>query len=147
MKKLYSRLLIGFFGGAVIGNLLVLLTSDANGPFCSMELLKRVGSPAAAYAVQTLLSALLGAVGMGGMSLYEKNNLSLSYATILHFAVIETVFLPVALFLGWIRPSWKELFLMGGGILIVCVLIWLSLYFYYKRETKKLNNINRSKRK
>ena len=39
MKKTLSRMLIGFVGGGVIGNLMVLLTSDESGVFCSRLLL------------------------------------------------------------------------------------------------------------
>ena len=35
MKKLYYRIIIGFFGGAVIGNLIVMLTMEPGDALCT----------------------------------------------------------------------------------------------------------------
>ena len=142
MKKTLSRMLIGFVGGGVIGNLMVLLTSDESGVFCSRLLLQKVGSLSGALALQTFLSALIGAVGMGGMSLYDFTEFSLVSATLIHIGMIETVFLPVAMFLGWISPSLTDILVMSACMLIAFVLIWLAMFFYYRHEARQLNRIN-----
>ena len=142
MKKLYYRIIIGFFFFFFIGNLIVMLTMEPGDALCTEILLSRMGSLYGALAVQTLLSGIIGAAGMGGMSLYQETDLSLVWATVTHFILIEAVFLPAALFLGWISPDIKDISILSAIMLTAFIVIWLAMFFHYRREVMELNNMN-----
>ena len=136
MKRLLKYMLVGFLAGAAIGNLIALFTVDLYSP----ELLNRVGgSPAAAIVIQTVLSGLIGAAGFGGVLLYETD-LPLAAATITHFLLIEVVFLPSALFLGWLEFKLLPIAVMMLIRLAAFFIVWLIMYFRYKRLAKELND-------
>lgn len=147
-KKFWRRLLIGAFSGAVLCNLIALLISSLSGgssfgSFYSQGLAQRLGTPAAAVILQTLLSMLIGMTGMGGMSLYDETDLPLAAATAIHFGVIEAVDIPVALLLDWLRPTFADIGIMSAALLAAFFLIWLIMFFIGKRQAKKLNEINK----
>lgn len=145
MKKVFTRLLAGFCLGAVIGNLIA-MASDPGRPFMTELFVTRMGNYTAAFIVHTLLSALIGAAAMAGMSLYDETDLPLLFATIVHFVLIEVVFLPVALFLGWIAPVWNQIAMMGGVIAATSLLIWVFMFFYHKRKVSELNGMRQKKK-
>ncbi len=146
-KKFWRRLLIGAFAGAILCNLIALLIVSLSGgsSFYSQNLARRLGSPAAAVILQTLLSMLIGMTGMGGMSLYDETDLPLAAATAIHFGVIEAVDIPVALLLDWLRPTFADIGIMSAALLAAFFLIWLIMFFIGKRQAKKLNDINRKR--
>ena len=136
-------MLIGFLAGAVVGNLIAML-SAGNGAFYSPMLLERFDSPVAAILVQSLLSALIGVAGMGGMSLYDETDLPLASATAIHFALVEAVFVSVALFLRWMRSA-VEIGVMTGIMFAAFTMIWVIMFIIHKREVRQLNEIAREK--
>ena len=138
MKRLLKYMLIGFAAGAAAGTLIVILSSG--GHFYSLELQRRLGgSAAAAIVIQTVLSGLIGAAGFGGVLLYETD-LPLAAATVLHFLLIEAVFLPSALFQGWIEFKFSQIAVMMFIRLAAFFIVWLIMYFRYKRLAKELND-------
>lgn len=137
MKRLIKYMLVGFAAGAAIGTLIVLFISG--GHFCTQVLLDRLGGSAAAIIIQTVLSGLIGAAGFGGVLLYETD-LPLAVATVLHFLLIEAVFLPSALFQGWIEFKFSQIAVMTLIRLVAFFIVWLIMFFRYKRLTKELND-------
>ncbi|MBQ7688167.1 MAG: DUF3021 domain-containing protein [Clostridia bacterium] len=144
MKKLLKYILIGYLSGAVMGNVISMLSTMSLQHFFSDALLARTGSPAGAIIVQTLLSALIGAAGFGGMLLY-KTELPLAAATVIHFGLIEAVFIPVSLILGWIPFALKDIGLMSGIMFAAFAVIWIGMFIHYKRSVKELNEITKRK--
>ena len=52
---------------------------------------------------------------------------------------------PIALLLGWVRKT--ETLLMISGIQLVCFfIIWLFMYFGYKKQVKELNELQEKNR-
>lgn len=144
MRKLIKLILIGYAAGALVGTLISMLTVEDWKHFYSEALLERIGSPAGAIFVHIALSALIGAAGFGGTLLY-KTDLSLAAATAIHFAVIESVYLPVALILGWIPPSLPVIGAMTGIMLAAFLIIWGIMYIRYKRSARQLNELTKKK--
>lgn len=142
-KKVFRRMLIGFLAGAVVGNLIAML-SAGNGAFYSPMLLERFDSPVAAILVQSLLSALIGVAGMGGMSLYDETDLPLAAATAIHFAIVEAVFVSAALFLRWVTSA-AEIGVMTAIMFAAFAMIWIIMFIVHKREVKQLNEIAKEK--
>ena len=138
---------IGFLIGVVIGNLITILTgnSDTGGvTFASSQLLRMAGGNAlVAMLLQSLFSGLYGAVCFAGMSFYEIERMPLALATALHCATIILLFIPIALFLGWVSNITEILIIMS--IQLVCFfIIWLIMWSIYKKQVKELNDMQKN---
>lgn len=142
-KKIFRRMLIGFLSGAVMGNLIAVLSAGGS-VFYSPMLVERFGSPAAAILMQTLFSALIGVAGMGGMSLYDETDLPLAAATSIHFVIVEAVFVAAALLLNWMTTA-AEIVIMSAMMFAAFAAIWLIMFIIHKKEVRQLNEITLQK--
>ncbi len=140
-NKVLRLILIGFVAGDVGCNLIALFISGFRS-LCTDKLIGVMGSVAAALAVQTLLSLLIGAASVGGVALYDID-LPMAASFAIHYILIEATYVPSALFLGWLSPSLKQIGISAAVMLAVFTLIFVISHFIYKRKTKELNEINR----
>ncbi len=143
-KKVFRRILIGFLSGAVVGNLIAMLIASGSGAFYSPMLVERFGTPAAAIIMQTLLSALIGVAGMGGMSLYDETDLPLAASTSIHYVIVEAAFVTAALLLRWMKTA-AEIGIMSAFMFAAFAIIWGIMFVIHKKEVKQLNEINEQK--
>ena len=142
LKTLFKLTAFGFILGMAVGNLIAIISStliDGETLIFSDYLLVKAGSPAAALTIQTLLSGLLGAVGMGGVTLYEVDRLPMLWTCIIHYAIIIAAYLPIALSLGWLEPSPRPVLFMLFLQAVAYAIIWLIMYVKYRAEVRELN--------
>lgn len=148
-KKIFKLALIGFFLGIVICDLISLIFSLADGNglmLCSAEFTKRIGSTAGAIVLQSLLTGIYGAVCMGTVVLYDIEHWPLALSSVVHYLIIESMYVPLALFLGWERHFSGILIMMG--IQLVCYfIIWLIIYMIYRKQVKELNKLQQTIKK
>ena len=141
LAKTFKRAAIGFLLGMVIGYAISVLTG-LNNPdvFISVpdRLLKLTGSVPASMILQGLFSGIYGAVCFGAMSFYEIESWPLALATGAHCAVIVLPFIPIGLFLGWVR-SLPEVLIIAGCQIVGFFLIWLIMNAVYKKQVSELN--------
>ena len=147
LKKSLKAAGIGFLIGVIVGNVIAFLTgnSDTGGvTFASQRLLDMSGGNAlVAMLLQSLFSGLYGAVCFAGMTFYEAERLPLAAATALHCATIILLFIPIALFLGWVSNITEILIIMS--IQLVCFfIIWLIMWSIYKKQVKELNDMQKN---
>lgn len=144
LKKTLKAAGIGFLIGMVVGDLIAILTgnSDTGGiTFASSQLLDMAGGNSAlAMILQSLFSGLYGAACFAGMSFYEIERMPLAAATALHCALIVLLFIPIALLLGWVSDI-GTLLIISGMQLIGFFIIWLIMYFGYKKQIRELNEM------
>ncbi len=151
LEKILKRAGIGFLLGIVVGDLIAVLTgaSDTGGvSFASQKLLDMAGgNGVAAIILQSVFSGLYGALCFAGMTFYEIELLPLASATALHCALIVLPFIPVSYLLGWVGGIVETLIIASAQIAAFFV-IWLILYFVYKKQIIELNDMqtNYSKR-
>ncbi len=142
--KTFKRAGIGFLIGIMIGDMIAILTGTSSSggiSFTSKQLLDMAGgSAAAAMLLQSLFSGLYGAICFGGMSLYDAERLPLAAATALHCALIVLIFIPISLLLGWVSQTF-EVLIISMIQLAVFFIIWLILYFVYKKQVEELNEM------
>lgn len=135
---------LGFLIGAVVGNLIAILTGtfDSGGiTFASKKLLDMSGGNAAlSMLLQSLFSGLYGALCFAGISFYDIERCPLALATASHCAIIVLTFIPIALLLGWFRNI-VSLLIMSCIQLAAFFIIWLILYAVYKKQVKELNEL------
>ena len=144
LKKTLKAAGIGFLIGMVVGNVIAILTGNsATGgvTFASPQLLNMAGgNGVVAMLLQSLFSGLYGAACFAGMSFYEIERMPLAAATALHCALIVLLFIPIALLLGWVSDI-GTLLIISGMQLVGFFIIWLIMYFGYKKQIRELNEM------
>ena len=144
LKKTLKAAGIGFLIGMIVGNVIAFLTGNSGTggvTFASPQLLDMAGgSGTVAMLLQSLFSGLYGAVCFAGMSFYEIERMPRAAATALHCALIVLLFIPIALLLGWVSDI-GTLLMISGMQLVGFFIIWLILYFGYKKQIRELNEM------
>ncbi|MBU5461425.1 DUF3021 domain-containing protein [Lachnoclostridium sp. MSJ-17] len=146
LKKTLIRAALGFLIGIVIGNVIAILTgtSDTGGvTFASKRLLDIAGGNGAlAMFFQSLFSGLYGAACFAGMSLYEAERMPLAASTALHGGLIVMLFIPISYLLGWVGNI-LETVIIAAIQTAAFFMIWLILYFVYKKQVRELNEMQK----
>lgn len=145
-RKILKLALIGFVLGMLVGNLISFLSSDMNArPFVivSQKLIERTGSVSAAMIVNTLLSGVLGAVGMAGVIFHDPKEFDwgMTKAAVFHFLLIMAANIPIALYCGWLKPGFRNLLIWVSIMALSYFIVWLIMYFRYRKETEELNRM------
>lgn len=140
LVRILKRIGLGFLIGMAAGNLIAFFTTLGKAPIVTKELIDACGNEVTAVIVQTFLSGLIGAAGIGGMLLYEIDKWSMLLTMSVHFASIIAVFVPVCLILHW-ADSAVSLLIMVGVMLVAYVAIWLIMCAIYRSQVKKLNDL------
>ena len=144
LKKTLKAAGIGFLIGMIVGNVIAFLTGNSGTggvTFASPQLLDMAGgSGTTAMLLQSIFSGIYGAVCFAGMSFYEIERMPLAAATALHCALIVMLFIPIALLLGWVSDI-GTLLMISGMQLVGFFIIWLILYFGYKKQIRELNEM------
>lgn len=148
LAKTLKRAGIGFLLGIVIGDLIALITGNSSTDgvtFASKQLLDMAGGNGViAMLLQSLFSGLYGALCFAGMSLYKSERLPLAAAIALHCAIIVIFYIPIALLLGWLSGI-AEILIVAGMQIVVFFIIWLIMYFAYRKQVRELNELTRKK--
>ena len=90
-------------------------------------------------ALYLALSGLIGAVGMGGMTIYELEQWSLLRCTTTHFAITLFTFCIVGFTLGWLDLRESATLYMFVGYVIAYLIIWLVMYLTNRRQIRRIN--------
>lgn len=138
LGRVLKRAGIGFLLGMAMGNLIAYFTSSGSGMPVAPEFVETVGSEGTAFLIQTVLSGLIGAAGMGGMLFYEIESWSMLRTVLTHFALISAVFLTVSRVLCWMT-SLKEVLIMEGIMLAAYLTVWVIMCAVYRSQVKDLN--------
>ena len=138
-RNILVRAGIGFLAGMAVGILISWMTSGG-GPIVTGKASALFGSAPLAVVMMLLLSGLLGAVSMAGTATYEIECWPVALSAAVHYLMIAAVYTPIALLLGWVeRPA--ELAVMLGIMLAVYLVIFVIMYFRYRAEVRKLNEL------
>ncbi len=136
---------VGFAAGMFIGILITASSvtaavNDGSLYLCAPEFISFMGKPLAAFAVQALLSGVLGAVGMGGAAVYSIDEWSVLKATVTHFIPTVIVYFLVAGFLRWFDlKNITEWILMLSIFISMYLMIWLMQYLSLKLQISEIN--------
>ena len=129
-KKAIIRASIGFVLGILVG--LGFLSITGVGTYY-------VQKGADGLALYLALSGLLGAVGMGGTTIYSLEHWGLLRCTLTHFALTLSVYCAVGFTLGWLDPRDPATPYMFLGYVIAYCIIWLVMCLIYKRQIRRIN--------
>ena len=140
-KRILIHLTIGFVGGAVLGDLIALILSVASGSGVQVVSAVRAAQLTlpGAIILQTVLSGLLGAAGVGGMLYYDIERWSLLAATSVHYVSVMACFVGASMAMEWFPLRWAYYLISIAAMTAAFALIWLIMYLKWKREVKKMN--------
>ena len=130
-KKAIIRASIGFVLGILVG--LGFLSITGAGAYT-------VQKGTGGLALYLALSGLLGAVGVGGTTIYSLEHWGLLRCTATH----SVITLLAGFTLGWLDlrdPMTRFMFL---GYVIAYLIIWLVMYFRCKRQIRQINEALRT---
>ena len=85
------------------------------------------------------LHPLLGAVGMGGTTIYSLEHWGLLRCTVTHFVITLLAYCAVGFTLGWLDLREPGTSLMFLGYVIAYFIIWLTMCIKYKRQIRRIN--------
>ena len=129
-KKTIILAAIGFALGILVG--LGFLSITGAGAYT-------VQKGAGGLALYLALSGLLGAVGVGGTTIYSLEHWSLLRCTVAHFAITLSAYCAVGFTLGWLDPRDPATPYMFLGYVIAYCIIWLVMCLIYKRQIRRIN--------
>ena len=129
-KKAIIRASIGFVLGILVG--LGFLSITGAGAYT-------VQKGAGGLALYLALSGLLGAVGMGGTTIYSLEHWGLLRCTVTHFVITLLAYCAVGFTLGWLDLREPVTLLLFLGYVIAYFIIWLTMYIKYKRQIRHIN--------
>ncbi len=142
-KKLLFRCLIGAPIMITISLVITIIISlcTGHGEFYAAphELMDLCGSPVVAVIVQTICSALLGAIIGGSFLIWDIEKWSLLKQTLVHFAVMAVPSFPLAYLLNWLPHYLYGALGYIGAFILMYIIIWLVMYFSTKNKIKKMN--------
>ena len=139
-RSFFKRAGIGFMLGIVVCNIIAVIFAEPE--IVSDAFVERIGDLRLAMLLQTVLPGLYGALTMGFTVLYDADRLPLAAATGLHCAICIVPFVPLSLFLCWF-DSVSALLIMIGFQFAAFFVIWLAMYLSYRREVRKLNEMQK----
>ena len=144
LLKTLRRAAIGFLLGMAVGNIITVVSSMLSGGqvlFFTDALLLRTGNEVLAFLVQTLLSGVIGAVAWAAMGLFEIETWGLVRAEVTHCLLILLTLIPIALYLGWMKPTFESVVLLSGCMAFSDVVVFCIMTAYYHREVAELNEM------
>ena len=121
--------------GAVMGIAIWLIMLLANNPKALSD-----GSHSSGIVIlNVILSAVFGALCMGGAVVYDIEEWSILRATFTHFVIVFASFNIVGLSLKWFSFGSIEYWIIHAVMIAAYILIWLIQYLVFKRKVKELN--------
>ena len=134
-KKAIIRASIGFVMGILVG--LGFLSISGVGAYYAQK-------GAGGLALYLALSGLLGAVGVGGTTIYSLEHWGLLRCTLTHFAITFSAYCAVGFSLGWLDLRDPSTPFMLLGNVIAYFIIWLVMYLRCKRQIRQINEALRT---
>ena len=142
-KKLTQRILFGIPAGIAISHLITLAISLGwgKGAFwpCVPGLVEAIGAESGAVALQTGLSALLGAAFAALSLIWEVDRWSIAKQTGLYFLAASLAMLPVAYFARWMEHTIAGFLLYFGIFTGIFVIVWIAQFLIWKKKIRSFN--------
>lgn len=142
-KKVITRCLIGAPLGLALSTLITIIisTTVGDGQYYAVvpELINDFGSELNAVWIQTILSMIYGAAFAGASVIWEKEDWSLLFQTVLHLLICSTATFPIAYTTRWMSHDLKGIILYFGIFFVAYAFIWMSQYFSIKKRIRQMD--------
>ncbi|WP_017472936.1 DUF3021 domain-containing protein [Amphibacillus jilinensis] len=130
MNEIIKRIWVGFGFASVL-------------TFVALSLIVLQQVDTSVYEVwQHMLGSLVMGAYFGVASfIFEQERWSPLIQTVAHFSLSILVWLPLALFLGWVPLGWWTIIIGVFSFTVVYCLFWLGSTLYFKSVLKQLNQM------
>ena len=142
-NEIIKRSIRGFVLGTAIGNIIMIIMGyldSGTTMFFPPDLAVKTGSALNAITLQTFLSGVLGAVGMGSSVLYYMEKCPLAVATIVHFIICYGLYIPIGFTLCWLTGI-TDVLIMLAAYIVTYTGIWLIMSAIYSSKISELNKL------
>jgi len=144
-KKIFFRILSGFFIGLSIGYLITIILSLIWGKGyyspCVPELIGITGSEIKAVLLQAFLCGILG-YGFGACSIiWEIEKWGIVKQTGIYFLITSVIMMPIAYITYWMEHSIKGMISYFGMFALIFAAIWVVQYIKAKHNVKRMNKV------
>ena len=92
-----------------------------------------------AVMAQTALCAVLGAVSAGASVVWEIENWSLMKQSLVFFALLSAVMMPVAYLAQWMEHSLGGFLSYFAMFTVMFIFVWIVRYFFWRGRVRALN--------
>ena len=89
---------------------------------------------------ENMLGSMVMAIYFGASSLLFEMEWSPLKQTVIHFLLSIGIWLPIALFIGWLPLAPLPILLGIGIFIVVYLLFWYGSYVYFKKVENEMNN-------
>ncbi len=147
IKRAFLRGLLGIPLGIAMGHVIsiiisVIVSASTGGSAyyaTPLQLIETTGSPLAAVILQTLVSALIGAISAACTVIWEMDIWSLTKKTCIFFVIISSVTLVGGIFAGWYPLNISGIAIFYVIYIAIFAVIWLIQWVVARATLKKLN--------
>ncbi|MCR5093154.1 MAG: DUF3021 domain-containing protein [Lachnospiraceae bacterium] len=88
---------------------------------------------------ELLIGGIYGAIAMGCSVFYDIENWSILRATLSHFLLTLLGFYAMACLQRWMKLFDMVFWISTAAFIIVYIIIWLSQYFSWRRQVRRMN--------
>ncbi len=142
-KEIVKRSLLGIPLGITISYLLSIIISylakSEDYIPCAPAFLALFESSLQAVCVQTLFSALIGAIFSAASLIWEIESWSLLKQSFIHFLCMSITMFPIAWFMHWMSHTVFGVLTYSVLFFILYLCIWLILYQIQRKEIQRMN--------
>ena len=130
MKAFLFRSLMGIMLGALLA---VVMT-------CSLVIFGEQTMLDGHLFIKNALGSMFAGWFFSASSLYfEIETLELPTQTMLHFVTVTFLYFILAFGIGWFPVDPKSIAIVIVLFLVIYTIMWLSFYFYFRNQSRKLN--------
>ena len=139
LKKAVLRGLLGMPLGVFISTTIGLIYSLVYGELMVIPPVDGAITPLKAYAIQYIVSMVIGFVFAFGSAIFEVDRWSIAKQTVMHFLLTSLVFLPCSIMARWVDFNFISVLVYFIIFIIIYIAIWFIQYFSWKNKIIKLN--------
>ena len=139
LKKAVLRGLLGMPLGVFISTTIGLIYSLVYGELMVIPPVDGAITPLKAYAIQYIVSMVIGFVFAFGSAIFEVDRWSIAKQTVMHFLLTSIVFLPCSIMARWVDFNFISVLVYFIIFIIIYIAIWFIQYFSWKNKIIKLN--------
>jgi hypothetical protein len=139
LKKAVLRGLLGMPLGVFISTTIEFIYSLVYGELMVIPPVDGAITPLKAYAIQYIVSMVIGFVFAFGSAIFEVDRWSIAKQTVMHFLLTSLVFLPCSIMARWVDFNFISVLVYFIIFIIIYIAIWFIQYFSWKNKIIKLN--------
>ena len=142
LKTIFSRGVVGFAFGVMVGQIVAIIISLAhgNGAFMptTIAFASRFENEIIAVIGQNIMMGLIGTTFSAASIVFELERWGFLKQCLVHFSITAVIWIPFV-YLCWMPENLKGLIILEVNFFGTYLLIWIIQYFINKNDVRKIN--------